>query len=140
MGNLSFLIPTKRTEEFTVDNILTLLKTLFPKFKIFKIDGFEQIRIEDSQKNLICEIWKGNCYLLENIDDDIQSCEEEDFRNKNYYLQLKYANLNIDNCIQVSYGYTIDFSKNRTKVLKEICKEFGCYWLDEGIHPEYMKY
>ncbi len=139
MGNLSFIIPTKKTEKFTLDNILELLKPNFPELNIFKIEGFEQLRIEDSKEDLICEMWKESCYLLDDIDDDIINNEEYG-ENIKYYFELKDANLDKDNCIQISYGWKHSTFKQRSKIVKFICKEFSGYWLDEGIHPEYEKF
>jgi hypothetical protein len=139
MGNLSFIIPTKKEKEFTLDNIIELLKPNFPELKIFKIEGFDQLRVEDSHEDLICEMWKDECYLLADIDESIKSAEEYGEDTK-YYFELKKANLDKENCIQISYGYMYDSYKYRTKIVKLICKEFSGYWLDEGVHPEYEKF
>lgn len=40
----------------------------------------------------------------------------------------------------ISYGFGFDSSRVRSKILTFLIKYFKGYWLDEGVHPEFISY
>lgn len=90
------------------------------------VDGGE-LRIERKDGTLVCELYdERKCPLLENLekDDDPQG---------------RLDGLKSEPCISMTYGNGLKAVENlRREILKMIHKRFGCFILDEGIHPEYM--
>lgn len=150
MGNLGFIIPTKKLEDFNIDKIYSMLKEEFSDFNIEKGDSAIGIH---KDTDLVCNLYfNQDCYLLD-YDRDIESLEEitKESEESKYYKQTKERNDNLikslkelkdlnpdlNNVIQTTYGYGIGFDyKNDVDLF--IKDYFYGYIFDEGIHPEFI--
>ena len=140
MGNISFIIPKENLKDFTVTGIVKLVKdNLCEKLNLsIELHPTGQIIIKDKDEETVCEIWNSEdgCYLLDESNEDGSSSNT-----KKWFKKLKEADLkDTDQCIGISYGWTLDSHKVRTKILTFLIKYFKGYWLDEGIHPEFISY
>jgi len=140
MGNISFIIPKENLQDFTVTGIVKLIiDNLRAKLNLsIELHPTGQIIITDKKGETVCEMWnsKDGCYLLDESDEDDSSSNT-----KKWIEKLKEADLkDTDPCIGISYGWTSDSNKVRSKILTFLIKYFKGYWLDEGIHPEFISY
>jgi hypothetical protein len=130
MGNISFVVPTENRERFTLEHIKERAETLGCNTELL---GMGQLIVNAKDNERICEIWMtDDVYLLDNIDEE----------NDENSVKLQKANLLINNhnlAIGVSYGVTSKpYSTKRSELIAHLLKEFKGYWLDEGIHPEFI--
>lgn len=141
MGNLSFLHPTDKIEEFNMDKFLEILKKDYPKLNIKYDEKFNQISVWSKDDSILyCEFFVGDNYIVteEDLKRDLEELKlegnGEDYKNlKRFDEEVKDKNI----CLQVSHGSGYDF-KQRNLIVKSIKRYFNAYWLDEGIHPELM--
>lgn len=154
MGNLSFIVPTKKLEDFNIDKIYQLLTSQF-KDLYFELDyDYKSIQVRKLKKvnsNLVMDLYfNQDCYILD-YEQDIQTLKDASDESKemgydrtDYYLdqiqgleKLKEINPNLDNVIQTTYGdgSEVELKQDIDFFLKDY---FSAYLLDEGIHPEYM--
>ena len=150
MGNLGFIIPTKKLEDFNIDKIYSMLKEEFSDFNIEKGDSAIGIY---KDTDLVCNLYfNQDCYLL-NYDRDINTLEEitKESEESKYYQQTKERNNNLikslkelkdlnpdlNNVIQTTYGYGkgFDYKNDVDFFIKDY---FYGYIFDEGIHPEFI--
>jgi hypothetical protein len=124
MGNHSYLIATKNESSFTVEKICELIRESGLSVAV-DLESEEAATVFRENRS-ICYLWKDDCYLLVGEDDEEKS-------NRLDFLIGKP-------CIAFTYGHTTGGDKTRTILLSKICVEYDCYWLDEGIHPEFSKF
>lgn len=154
MGNLSFIVPTKNTEDFNIDKIFKLLTEQF-KDLYFELNyDFKSIQVrkmKNDNSDLVMDLYfNQDCYILD-YDEDIkilkkssEEAKEMGYDNTDFYNEqieglrkLKELNPDLDNVIQTTYGTGIetDLKQDIDFFLKDY---FYAYIFDEGIHPEYM--
>jgi len=137
MGNISFIIPKENIKDLTVENIVKLITEHFRnKLKIqVELHHTGQIIVRDNNERTVCELWirKDGCYLL-------TETEESNSGSQGWWKKLNDLNLSsTEPCIGSSYG-DHSLTKERSKILTFLTKHFKGYWLDEGIHPEFITY
>lgn len=140
MGNLSFIIPKENLQDFTNIGIVKIIEdNLREKLKLdIELHSTGQIIITNKNGDTVCEMWnqKDGCYLLaEGGSDEANGDKHEEWlRNKLKEVNLKQS----EPCFGISYGYSFDSEKLRSKIITFLIKHFKGYWLDEGIHPEFI--
>jgi hypothetical protein len=137
MGNISFIVPTIRKENFNIDKVSELLKENFPNLT-FDVDlKFNQIRVRNDNGLVTDIFFNQECHVL-NFDRDIKELIDAGKTELAEKLKkLKSMNPDLNNCIQTTYGsgkaiqtkFDIDY------FLKDY---FQAYVFDEGIHPEFI--
>jgi hypothetical protein len=142
MSNTAWFIPTKNTEHYHIRGIKELLEKEFPLFKVRTSSKSLQIENENGTINAF---WFSRCDFLNTLDED-EKWVTEDYRKsefKNKLLagikQLRFMNFDKTK-VYLSCGYYATFENEKNKALVErfIHQYFGCFWLDEGIHPEFI--
>lgn len=142
MGNIGFLIPTQKHEDWNLTRVSQLLQKRFPNLDIqtFPENNFLSILkkpgIFVSQGTVTNLYFDQPCYVL-NYADDIAWLEKEgspELAQKLRRLQELDPNLETG-AIQMTHG---SHYKHRCSVEKFLMEYFGAYYFDEGIHPEYM--
>lgn len=142
MGNVGFLIPTQKHEDWNLTRVSQLLQERFPNFTILTTPEHGQLEILKKpglfvrQGTVAILYFEQPCYVL-NYTDDITWLEEEgkpELAQKLRSLQALDPNLE-SGAIQMTHG---DHFKQRCSVEKFLMEYFGAYAFDEGIHPEYM--
>lgn len=151
MGNLSFIVPTKNLEDFNLQKVFELLLEKFKDLNIISSPEHESIQVWTSIKNeiLITDLYfNQDCYILE-YEKDIELLKElieettytelkQRFQdNIDGLIKLKELNPDLNNVIQMTYGFGIDMDL-RNDIEFFIKDHFYAYLFDEGIHPEYM--
>ena len=141
MGNLTFIVPTIKTEDYNIEKIESLLIEEFPDFIIDFNEEFSDltIRLRNPKKNhydfIMNMFFNQDCYILK-YDEDIKYLENV----KEYVLvkelkELKRLNPDLDCVVQTSYGHYIDYKNDIDFFLRDY---FEGYIFDEGIHPEFI--
>ncbi len=135
MGNISFIIPSDKKDEFTIANITEMLRKRFSKLKFELLDIGQLIVWKNN--DIVCELWlQKECYLLKENEDEE---DEDNFLNIEWINKLDSLNLTDEVVLGSSYGYTPNHNY-RSEILTYIIDYFKGYWLDEGIHPEFISY
>ena len=152
MGNISFIVPTKKLEDFNIDKVFELLSEEFNDLTIERSDEFKELQVRTSRDNLVTDIYfNQDCYIL-NYEDDIKELEEmiKEVKETKYpelerrYLdcinglkKLQEINPDLDNVIQLTYGSgrEVELKQDIEYFLQDY---FYAYNFDEGIHPEYI--
>lgn len=140
MGNLSFLIPTKNQQEFTLDGVAKLLTAEFPNLTFTKDEKFDGLTVYMTKdEGYVNEFYfNSECYVL-NYEQDILELEEMgmvDLVNDLKTLQQMAPDLN--NCVQMTHEYKFKYREAKRNVEIFLHKYFGLYIFDEGIHPDYI--
>lgn len=136
MGNNSYIVQKEHKEDLTKEFIVKYLSG-FDKIQV-ELHKTGQIIVTQDEKT-ICEMWiEKECYLLNENEVD----EENDNKYNEYNKKFKELNISIDTiCLGVSYGCSGEkFYKLRSQVITYLLEYFKGYWLDEGIHPEFISY
>ncbi len=125
-------MPTEKKEEFSIAKVTELLKAKFPNLT-FELMDIGQLVVW-CDKRILCEMWMDeDCYLLDEVEG-----EEDD---NEWYDKFKALNLKKDITIGFSYGSGMGINEStRSQILTFLCKYFKGYWLDEGIHPEFISH
>lgn len=142
MGNIGFLIPTQKHEDWNLTRVSQLLQERFPNFTIFIVHEHNYLEILKKpglfvKQGTITQLYFDQpCYIL-NYSDDIEWLEE---RGKHELAQklsiLQKLNPNLETgAIQMTHGVHFKYRCSVEKFIKEY---FKAYSFDEGIHPEYM--
>jgi len=155
MGNLGFIVPTQKLEDFNQKKIYSLLKEQFPKLDIeSEGDSISVYHTRRNEKDLICNLYfNQDCYVLD-YDRDIIQIENitkesegkkyhQEIKERNQELiksleELKKLNPDLNNVIQTTYGYgrSLNIKDDVDFFIKDY---FNGYLFDEGIHPEFMQ-
>ena len=145
MGNLSFVVPTQKLDDYNIDKIFDLLKNNFKEVKIEKLEDWNEIVIHsENGKDLLFNLYfNQECYLL-NFDEDIKELIILNHKNLADKLEdLKKLNPDLNNTISISYGSLVGYSHKykhiRSSILYFLKDYFYAYIFDEGIHPEYIE-
>jgi len=136
MGNISFIIPKENLHDFNSKGIVEIISKNFSEIEIEQ--HLTGQMIFKRRGETICEMWNeknGCCLLKDKVDEsEIDDCDQAN------YAKLNDLNLSGEEpCIGISYG-DMHLSKLRTQMLTILVKHFKGYWLDEGIHPEFISY
>ena len=75
MGNLTFIVPTKNIEDFTIDKVYSLLKDKFPEFNIVKEIEFNQISILSNDHTISHLYFNQDCYIVD-FDQNVKELSE----------------------------------------------------------------
>lgn len=141
MGNIGFLVPTKKLEDWNRHRIGKLLKDRFPNFEISIDPTWEQIDVIKKggflarTSEITTLYFNQDCYIL-NYSEDIKWLEENNMQDlAQKLIELQELNPDLNNVIQMTHG---GFHKERNSVEKFLMEYFGAFSFDEGIHPEYM--
>ena len=142
MGNLSFLV--KQKNNFNIKEIKELVEKEFPEYKGEISTQFPETDMQffygEPDDYLICDVYIQECYLLDSLGKYTKEYEEEGSEDCiKYEKELMDANLERENSLAITYGYTDSVSSDyRNGIVKFLQKHYNTYWLDEGIHPEYI--
>ena len=123
MSNLLFFIPTINESQFNEKNIIELVQKEFPLLEITEIEKYITIR---NKFGIAGEFYFDKCCLLDQLGESTVELEKIKLINNN-------ANILVSN-----YKYDWINKKLANLVRKFIHKHFKCYWLDEGIYPEFI--
>lgn len=125
MSNLSFIVPVENKDSFELKNLISFAEELKLEAKLY--EQLEELHIFKKEV-LVTKIFKVPfCYLLNSFGQDDNS------------KKLQEANLQ-GTCFIFTYELSFDKKKLRTKLLTKTVKKFKGYWLDEGIHPEFIRW
>lgn len=120
MGNLGFLIPTVNKEDFNIAKIHDLLQKQFLEFsyEIFP----DELAIVSKEGNRISSIYFDNNtgIIEEDCPDELKHLKGEPSFSFTYPTYMGWDEI------------------NHWKVFTFLHSHFKAYWLDEGIHPEFM--
>jgi len=135
MGNLTFIVPTKNIEDFTIDKVYSLLKTNFPEFTITKEKEFNQISVQFKNNTVSNLYFNQDCYIVD-FDQDIKDLSEMNMDQLALkLLELQKLNPDLTNSIQTTHSNFFD-EKNAIDTFLRL--QFDGYVFDEGIHPEFI--
>lgn len=144
MGNLSFIVPAIKTEDYNLEKIKSLLIDKFPDFIIDFNEEYSDltIRVRNPKRDhydfIMSMYFNQDCYIL-NYDEDIKYLENEKGYDTTILVEelkeLKKLNPDLDCVIQTTYGYYNDLKNDVDFFLRDY---FKGYIFDEGIHPEFI--
>jgi hypothetical protein len=137
MGNLSFIVPTKKLEDFNIDKVYDLLVTNFSDLTIDLDKNFNQIQVFKNG-NLVTDLYfNQDIYILDIKRDIDELLKLREVELAEWLIVLQKLNPDLDNVIQTTYGsgrFT-DIKQDIDFLIKDY---FTSYLFDEGIHPEFM--
>lgn len=135
MGNLTFIVPTKNIEDFTIDKVYSLLKDKFPEFNIVKEIEFNQISILSNDHTISHLYFNQDCYIVD-FDQNVKELSEMNMDQLALkLLKLKKLNPDLTNSIQTTHS---NFFKEKNTIDTFLRLQFSGYVFDEGIHPEFI--
>lgn len=120
MGNIFWFIPIANEKDYNLISIGYLIQEKLPDYD-FYVHG-EQLSITN-EIGIVAEFWFSICVLLQEDENDLVL---KIFDSSKEYLTS-------------SYQYDRENRKLNNSVNRFIHKHFKSYWLDEGIHPEFIE-
>jgi hypothetical protein len=150
MGNIGYLIPSIKKEEFNLNSIKDLIEKNFDGIRVeyfeSELNLYAEIRKgffkKKSEEEFLFSIFEEECYLInpkcvqENKDYEIKNGIYE----KNDLLEtIMKKNLDFKNSIAFTYPPNFYFINYRTSILTFLRNYFDAYDFDEGTFPDYIK-
>lgn len=141
MGNLSFIVPTQKLEDFNIDKVCDILGSNLPKISFKMSKEFKQV-ICEKDGHLVTELYfEQDCYVLQedNLEEDKEYLKEigkEELIDDLVNL-INVIKPDLNNVIQMTFGSPYVYEE-RFEITDTLRQYFKSYTFDEGIHPEFM--